>query len=368
MPDVRLWPITSQSSGRASRAAHRGRSPHRWKHYGERGRLEMMDDRRRFVTGLGVLLAAPLVAQAQPAGKLPCVGFLMSTSPTTIGDRVAAFREGLRELGWVEGTNIAVAYRWAEGNLARLPHLAAELVRLKPEVIVTAGPAVTRAAREASATIPIVMAFDSDPVGSGFAASLARPGRNITGLSTLAPEISGKQLELLKEIVPELTRVFVLATSSQPGTAQTLRGVEVAAAALGVQLQHANVESLKGIETAVRDAAKAHADAVLAVGSRVLLSHRRRLADLAVRNRLPMIYAEVTHVEAGGLISYGVNRRDLYRRAAVYVDKILRGAKPDDLPIEQPTNFELAVNLKTATALRLTIPQSVLLRADRVIQ
>lgn len=328
----------------------------------------MMDDRRRFVAGLGVLLASPLVAQAQPAGKVPRIGFLMSTSPTTIADRVAAFREGLRELGWVEGTNIAVEYRWAEGKVARLPDLAAELVRLKPEVIVTAGPTVTHAAREATATIPIVMAFDSDPVGSGFAASLARPGRNITGLSTLAPEISGKQLELLKEIVPKLTRVCVLGTSSQPGTAQAVRGVEAAAATLGVQLQHADVESLKDIETAFRDAAKAHAEAVLAMGSRVLLSHRTRLADLAARNRLPVIYAEGTHVESGGLISYGVSRRDLYRRAAVYVDKILKGAKPDDLPIEQPTKFELAINLKTAKALRLTIPPSVLLRADRVIQ
>jgi putative ABC transport system substrate-binding protein len=315
-----------------------------------------------------LLFAAPVAAGAEQVGKVPRIGFLMSTSPSTIADRVEAFRQSLRELGYVEGRNIVVEYRWAEGKIERLPALADELVRLKPHVIVTAGPTVTRAAKQASSTIPIVMAFDSDPVGSGFAASLARPGGNITGLSTLAPEISAKQLELLKEIVPRLSRVAVLGTSTQPGTPQAVRSVEVAAAAFAVQLQYLDVEGPKDIEVAFREAAKGRADAVLALSSRVLLSHRKQIADLAVKSRLPAIYAQRAHVDDGGLMSYGASLADLYWRAAVYVDKILKGAKPGDLPIEQPTKFELVVNMKTAKALGMTIPPSLMLRADKVIE
>jgi ABC-type uncharacterized transport system substrate-binding protein len=282
--------------------------------------------------------------------------------------RTEAFRQGLRELGYAEGKTIVIEYRFAEGKLDRLTELAAELVRLKVGVIVSAGPAVTRATKEATATIPIVMAWDDDPVGSGFVASLARPGGNITGLSTLSPEIGGKRLELLKEIVPKLSRVAVLGNATLLGNAQALREVQLAAGALGVQLQHLNVRGPKDIETAFRAASKGHADAVLALTSFFLTSYQTQLADLAAKSRLPMMYATTEYPEAGGLMSYGPDVADMHRRAAVYVDKIINGAKPADLPVEQPTKFELVINLKTATALGLTIPQSILLRADKVIE
>ena len=241
-------------------------------------------------------------------------------------------------------------------------------MRLKVDIIVTAGPAATRAAKEATATIPIVMAQDTDPVGNGFVASLARPGGNITGLSTLAPEISGKQLELLKEIVPKLSRVAVLGTSTNSGNAQMLREMELAAGAFGVKLQYLDVLGPKDIETAFRAASKGRADAVLMLTGSVLTSHRTQIADLAVKNRLPAIYPQAEYVEAGGLMSYGANITDLYRRAATYVDKILKGAKPADLPVEQPTKFEFIINLKAAKQIGLTIPPNVLARADKVIK
>jgi putative ABC transport system substrate-binding protein len=240
-------------------------------------------------------------------------------------------------------------------------------VRLKVDVIVT-GPPSTRAAKEATATIPIVMTQDNDPVGNGFVASLARPGGNITVLATLAPDIGGKRLELLKEIVPKLSRVAVLGTSTIPGSAQQLKETERAAGALGVKLQYLDVLDPKDIETAFREAAKGRAGAVLTLTSSILLSQRAQLADLAVKNRLPAIYPFPEYVEAGGLISYGVNLSDLYRRAATYVDKILKGAKPADLPVEQPIKFEFIINLKAAKQIGLTIPQSVLFRADKVIK
>ena len=241
-------------------------------------------------------------------------------------------------------------------------------MRLKVDVIVTGGPTPTRSAKEATATIPIVMAWDYDPVVNGFVASLARPGGNITGLSTLAPEISGKQLELLKEIVPKLSRVAVLGTSTVPGNAQALRETELAAGALGVKLQYLDVLGPKDIETVFRAARKGRADAVLALASRVLVSDRTQVADLAVKSRLPAIYGEREHVEAGGLMTYGVSITDLFRRAATYVDKILKGAKPADLPVEQPTKFEFIINLKAAKQIGLTIPPNVLARANRVIK
>jgi putative ABC transport system substrate-binding protein len=278
-------------------------------------------------------------------------------------------RQGLRELGYVEGKNIVIERRFAEGKLDRLPTLAADLARLKVDVIVTAGPLPTRAAKEATSTIPIVMAQDPDPVGNGFVASLARPGGNITGLSTLAPELSGKRLELLKEIIPDLSRVAVFGTSTYPGNAQALKESELAAKAFGVKLQHLDVLDPKGIETAFRAASKGRADAGLwLVAGGVAGGHRTRILELAEKSRLPVIYGSRGIVEAGGLMTYGVSLTDLSRRAATYVDKILKGAKPADLPVEQPTKFELVINLKTAKQIGVTIPSHVLARADRVIR
>ena len=315
-----------------------------------------------------VLVVAGAAADAQQPKKVPRIGFLFGVSPSTSPARMEAFRQGLRELGWVEGKNIVIEYRYAEGKFDRLPALAAELVRLKVDVIVTAAPPPTCSAKKATVTIPIVMAFDDDPVGSGFVASLARPGGNITGLATLAPEISGKQLELLKEIVPKLSRVGVLGDVTRPGIPQALREINVAADALRVQVQYLEVRDPKDIESAFRAASKEHADAVLVLGSPVLNSQQKQVIELAVKSRLPAIYFNLEFVEAGGLMSYGVNIADLARRAATYVDKIVKGAKPADLPIEQPKKFELVINLKAAKQIDLTIPPNVLARADRVIK
>ena len=322
--------------------------------------------------GLAVILAvsvlSPLAAGAQQPGKVPRIGFLGATSAFTEKSRIEAFRQGLHELGYVEGENIVIEWRWAEGKFDRLPVLAAELVRLNVEVIVTGGSTSSGAAKEVTTTIPIVMAQTNDPVGSGFVASLARPGGNMTGLSTFAPELSGKRLELLKEVVPKLSRVAVFGDSTTPGNAQALKETELAARALKVQLRYLDILGPKDIETAFREASKGRADAVLVLGAPVLISPRRQIADLTVKNRLPAAYPVAEYVEDGGLMSYGVSVSDLYRRAATYVNKILKGAKPADLPVEQPTKFELAINLKTAKALGLTIPQSVLGRADQVIE
>lgn len=315
-----------------------------------------------------MLFALSFSAQAQQPENIPRIGYLEAVSPSISAVRTEAFRQGLRELGYVEGKNIVTEYRYAEGKRDRLPALAAELVRLKVDVIVTAGASATRAAKKATSTIPIVMAQDSDPVGKGVVASLARPGGNITGLSTLAPEISGKQLELLKEIVPKLSRVAVLGTSTRPGNAQTLREVELAAGAFKVEVRYLDVLDPKKIETAFGAARKERADAVLVLAGRILISHRTQVVELAVKSRLPAIYPFPVYVEAGGLMSYGVRRSDLFRRAATYVDKILKGANPGELPIEQPTKFQLVINLKTAKALGLTIPPEVLYRADIVIK
>jgi putative ABC transport system substrate-binding protein len=315
-----------------------------------------------------MLFAICSSAEAQQPTKVPRIGFLNANSPSIIAARLEAFRHGLRELGYVEGKNIVVEYRWAEGKIERLPDLATELVRLKLDVIVTASSTVTRAAKEATSTIPIVMANDNDPAGNGFVASLARPGGNITGLSTLYPEISGKRLELLKEIIPKLSHLAVFGTSTQPGNAQLLREVELGAAAFGVKLQYLDVLDPKDIETAFRAASKGHADAILVLTSPVLFSQRIQIAELAVKSRLPAIYANIEYVDAGGLMSYGVNITDLYRRAATYVDKILKGRKPADLPVEQPKKFEFIVNLKAAKQIGLTIPPNVLARADKVIR
>jgi ABC-type uncharacterized transport system substrate-binding protein len=315
-----------------------------------------------------MLFALCFSAQAQQPSKIPRIGFLFALSPSVVSARVEAFRQGMRELGYVEGKNIVIEWRFAEEKPDRLPALAAELVRLKVDIIVTAGPSATRSAKEATVTIPIVMAFDDDPVGSGFVARLARPGGNITGLSAFSPEISGKQLELLKEIVPRLSRVAVLGSSTHPGTTQSQKEMELTAQAFKVQLQYLNVLDPKDIETAFGPARKGRVDAVVVLSSPILLSQRAQLAELAVKSRLPVIHANTEYVEAGGLMVYGTNFPDLFRRAATYVDKILKGAKPADLPVEQPTKFELVINLKAAKQIGLTIPPNVLARADRIIR
>ncbi len=315
-----------------------------------------------------LLLALCASAHAQPATKIPRIGFLSAVSRSTISARVEAFHQGLGELGYVEGKNIFIEWRFAEGKFDRLPSLAAELVRLKVDVIVAEAPTSTRSAKQATVTIPIVMMFDEDPVGSGFVASLAHPGGNITGLSSLNPEISGKQLELLKEIVPKLSRVGVLGDVTRPGTPQALREINVTADAFRVHVQYLEVRASKDIEIAFRAASKERVDALLVLGSPVLNSQRKRVVELAVKSRLPAIYPRQEAVEDGGLMSYGASIADLSRRAATYVDKIVKGANPADLPVEQPTKFELIINLHGAKQIGLTIPPNVLARADRVIK
>ncbi len=320
------------------------------------------------VLTLCAMLFAPCVAaEAQQPKKVPQIG-LLGSSGSAESARTDAFRQGLRELGYVEGKNIVIVSRDAGGKPDRQRALAVELVRLKVDVLVTTGSGTTRAAKEATATIPIVMAQDPDPIGNGFVASLARPGGNITGLSNLGPELSGKRLELLKEVVPKLTRVAVFGTSTYPGNAQILKETELAARALRVQLQYFDILDPKDFETAFRAASKGRAEAVLVLAGQVFTSQRTQLADLAVKNRLPAIYYATEFVEDGGLMTYGANRADLSRRAAPYVDKILKGAKPADLPVEQPTKFEFIINLKAAKQIGLTIPPNVLARADRVIR
>ena len=332
-----------------------------------------MTDIRRCWLVVALILAAMLFAlcssaEAQQATKIQRIGYLSGSSPSTSANRREAFQQGLHELGYVEGKNIVIEWRWAHGKFDRLPALAAELVRLKVDVIVTTGPQATRPTKQATSTIPIVMAQDPDPVGNGFVASLAQPGGNITGLSSLAPELSGKQLELLKETVPQLSCVAVFGTSTNPGNAQNLKEVELAAKALGVKLQYLDVLSPKDIETAFRAASKGSADALLLLAGPVFVLQRAQLVDLAEKSRLPTMYPQTEYTEAGGLMYYGTNTPELFRRAATYVDKILKGAKPADLPVERPTKFELIINLKTAKQIGLTIPPNVLARADRVIR
>jgi len=314
-----------------------------------------------------LLVTAGLVEAQQPT-KIPRIGFLTAGSSSTIPARIDAFRQGLRELGYVEDKNIVIEWRFGEGKLDRLPALVAELVRLKVDVILSAGAAVTRPAKDATRTIPIVMAQDTDPVGNGFVASLARPGGNITGLSSYSAELNGKRLELLKEIVPKLSRLAVVGESTYPGNAQSLKETELAAGALKVQLQYLDVLDPKDIETAFRDTSKGRADGVLLLQSAVLNSQRKQTADLATKSRLPAIYYAPEFLDAGGLMSYAASITDLYRRAATYVDKILKGAKPADVPVEQPKKFELIISLKAAKQIGLTIPPNVLVRADQVIK
>ena len=315
-----------------------------------------------------VLVVGGDLIEAQQEKQVPRIGFVSNTSPSAVADRVEAFRKGLRELGYVEGKNIVVEYRHSEGKPDRLPALMAELVRLKVDSIVTSGPSVTRAAKDTTSKIPIVFAQEGDPVGSGLVASLARPGGNITGLSTFSPELHGKRLEILKEVIPRLARVAVLGTSTVEGHALFLKEQEPAARALRLQLQYLDLLNSRDIEPAFRAANKGKADALMVLAGPVLNAHRRQVVGLAVKNRLPAMYNFPEFVEAGGLMTYGVSNVDMARRAATYVDKILKGAKPADLPVEQPTKFELVINLKAAKQIGLMVPPNVLARADRVIR
>jgi putative ABC transport system substrate-binding protein len=307
------------------------------------------------------------VAEAQQPAKVPRIGFLTTPSPTAAAYYLEAFREGLRELGYVEGKTIAIEYRFAEGRPERLPALAAELVRLKVDVIVTGGPPAPEDAKQATSTIPIVFAVAGDPVGEGLVASLARPGGNVTGLASIAAEVVGKQLELLKEVVPKISRVAVLLNPSHSAHPLMSRQAEGAARALGMQL-HILQAGPAEIDAAFAAMRSQGVGGVLVLRGSLFLAQRRQIAALAAKNGLPAVYGTREEAEAGGLMAYGASLPLLYRRAATYVDKILKGAKPADLPVEQPTKFELIINLKTARALGLTIPQSLLGRADAVIQ
>jgi len=322
-------------------------------------------DRRALLGTAGIgLFVAPLVLDAQPAGRNPRIGILRPGSPPD--PLLDAFRQGLRELGYEEGRNIRIEYRWAEGRDERLPGLAADLVRLKVDVIV-AGAGAVEAAKHATTTIPIVMPVSGDPVSAGLVASLARPGGNITGLTSLSGELPGKWMELLKETVPQVSLLAVLwDPASDPSQVKTS---EAAARSLGVRLHVLTVGRTGGFEPALADARNNDAGALSVLGSPFFYVHRTRLVELAAKHRLPTIYAQREFVVgSGGLMSYGTDFHHQFRRAANYVDKILKGAKPADLPVEQPTKFELVINLKTAKALGLTIPQSILMRADELIQ
>jgi len=328
---------------------------------------------RPFIAVLLLAVAAlvrPLPVEAQQAASLPRIGFLFATSESDprVPPYLQVFRQGLREAGYVEGQNITIVFRWADGQYGRLSGLAAELVRLKVSVIVAGVPAAVQAAKQATETIPIVMAGTADPVAAGFVASLARPGRNITGISLMMPDLVGKQLELLKEILPKVSRVALIGNPANPAYAPWLRGVQDSARALRVRLQVLEARDPRGIDSAFGAITTKRADAVIVLGDAVLILHRTRIVDHALRRRLPAVFPLREFAEAGGLLAYGPSIADGVRRAAIYIDKILKGAKPAELPVEQPTKFELVINLKTAKALGLKIPPSLLQRADQLIE
>jgi ABC-type uncharacterized transport system substrate-binding protein len=315
-----------------------------------------------------MLLVLCAVAEAQQQKKKPRIGFLAINSVSASAPSVEAFRLGLRQLGYVEGQNILIEWRYADGRSDRLPDLAAELVRIKIDVIVTSATSPTQAAKKATNTIPIVIASHNDPIGAGLVASLAHPGGNVTGLSNIAIELSGKRLELLKEIVPQVSRVAILRIPSAPATPPQMKEMELAAHSLGIKLQPADWETLEDLDNAFATMVKGNSEALITFSGPRFGLYRTRIIELAAKNSLPTMYPDTVYAAAGGLMSYGVNTVDLYRRAAIYVDKILKGAKPADLPVEQPTKFELVINLKTAKQIGLIIPPNVLARADRVIR
>jgi putative tryptophan/tyrosine transport system substrate-binding protein len=315
-----------------------------------------------------VLVVAGAVAEAQQPKKFLRIGYLSVLSPSSDSSRIEAFRQGLRELGYVEGQNIAIESRYVEGKLDRLPELARELVHSKVDVIVVGGSTATRAAKNVTRLIPIVMAHGSDPVELGFVASLARPGGNITGLTHLAPELGGKRLELLKDMIGQLTRVAVLTDPGTGGHLPQIKELEVAAPTLGLQLRAVEVRAPNELEAAFSAITAGRAGAFIGLQQPTLDRLRERIVELAAKNRLPGMYPNTEYVETGGLVSYAADIVAMFRRSGVYVDKILKGTKPADLPVEQPTKFELVINLKAAKQIGLTIPPNVLARADRVIR
>jgi len=313
------------------------------------------------------MLAAPRMSAAQQPAKKPRIGFLAVRSPSIVSQNLEAFRRGLHEHGWLEGQTITVEYRWAEGKVERLPDVAAELVRLKVDLIVAVATQASQAAKQATNTIPIVMVA-SDPVGTGLVTNLARPGGNITGLSLLNPELSEKRLELLKEAVPGLSRVAILWHGGHPAAILAMQETEVAGRVLGVQLQSLEIRGPNDFERAFEAATREGAEALIVLASAFFGAERRRIVELVTKYRLPSMFPIRENVEAGGLMSYGASLPDLWRRAATYVDKILKGAKPADLPVEQAMTFELVLNLKTAKALGLTLPPTLLFQATEVIR
>jgi len=323
--------------------------------------------RRRFIGLFASGLAVARSFAAQP-GKVYRIGYLGGTPPTAEPRLWEGFFEGLRDLGYVDGQNFHFEGRYYGDRIERLPALAAELVQLKVDVIVAGGPPAPEAAQRATTTIPIIVAYHPDPVGSGLAASLARPGGNVTGMSVLTPELVGKQLQLLKEVIPGMSRVAVLSNPTVPTNALLLKEAEVAAPVMNVQLQVLEVRAPGDFDSAFLAMMKDRPGALIVLGSSMFFAERTRIVALAAQSRLPSMYLLKQYVEAGGLMAYGASNRESFRRAATYVDKVLKGAKPGDLPIEQPAKFELVINLKAAKALGLTIPQSLLLRADEVIQ
>ena len=334
----------------------------------DRGREKDMKKKITVLTLCAMLFALSSSAAAQQPKSVPRIGYLSVLSPSSDFTRIEAFRQGLRELGYVEGQSVAIESRYAEGKLDRLPDLVGELVRLKVDVIVVGGSTATRAAQNATKGIPIVMAHGSDPIELGFVASLARPGGNITGLTHLAPELGGKRLELLKDIVAQLSRVAVLTDPGTQGHGPQIKELEVAARVLGLQLRPAEVRRPNELESAFSAMTRGRAGAFIGLQQPTLDRLRERIVDLAAKNRLPAMYPNSEYVETGGLMSYAADIVAMFRRAATYVDKILKGRKPADLPVEQPTKFELIINLKAAKQIGLTISPSVLARADKVIK
>jgi putative ABC transport system substrate-binding protein len=322
--------------------------------------------RREFITLLGGATAWPLVARAQ--GRIPRVGFMGNSTAALEVNLVDSFREGLRELGYEEGRNIAIEYRWADGRYERFAALVAELIAAKVDVIVTAGTPAALAVKKATSTVPLVMVAVGDPVGTGLVPSLARPDGNLTGLSSVAPDLEGKRLELLREIVPSVSRIAVFINSANPFHATSMRQAQSAGKTLGVKVQQYDIRKSEDLDGAFAAIRKERPDALLILADRVFLHNRERIVDFTEEQRLPNVSAYKEVVEAGGLMSYGPSYEDMHKRAAIYVNKILKGAKPGNLPIEQPTKFTLVVNLKAAKALGISMPPAVLSRADDVIE
>jgi putative ABC transport system substrate-binding protein len=325
-------------------------------------------NRRDTVLALLALGAAPLTAEAQQAGKVHRIGFLGNSTAALEANLVGPFREGLRDLGYVEGRNVLIEYRWAEGKYERFPALIGELVALKVDVIVTAGTPATLAVKKATTSIPLVMVAVGDPVGTGILRSLSRPGGNITGLTSIAPELEGKRLELLREVIPNVSHIAVLWNPDNPFHVGSLKETRAAAQVLGIKLQLLGIRVSEEFPATFAAILRERPGALLVLADRLFLHNRARIVDFEAEHRLPGVYAYRELVEVGGLMSFGPSYADMHRRAAYFVDRILKGVKPADLPVEQPTKFELVINLKTAKARGLTIPQSILIRADEVIQ